>query len=736
MEKPTTFLSVERGTRDYYLYLTATLFHGYFDRQRFLSVAERILKLFNIPVERIELERHFQSLNFWTEVDNRVELSADYQLNDLIRSMDSAVLLDALGILRTLARSLKVPWLFLSTGQSLGKFAAISPAATIPVLAEFSRSDSIAHRQAAAIACRTTAAVYHPYKNINIILDIIQHLLADPNSEEVRKFARKAVGEWGLAHARKVSAVLLQWAQDPDHHVRQSVALILREPFVDERTAETLSERLQSDPDERIRHSASESKKHRGGRQLSLNDLDSRVQQIWSQTDEAIFCAEITALKQELPGEYFWDSIRRVVFKPLVQAGDFEPIHDAAIRLRSSYPQLSNILLSVSPVILDEWTQDPEKVQRLLANWYLAGKGRTFFTQVLRNRGHEFAVMLSDAFSEMYRAAELPNSDAVLGMLDNLVLGKISTPAGYKSKVRKNLAFVFRRLYEHDNEKLETYLVKWLDGEDLNAVDISVSTIVQLAAENQADVMPVLRDALRSKNRERVRVILETLGDLALDRRYESVVLRFAYALMKDSRSLLRSEAANCIGRIENLQAANGRSSLKVLETICAEDGILIPNGMRLVWEPYKLVRLITQHVLGRSGVKELFDLCKALQSQADGRPDRIAKKILESYRTAIDNPKKELSHLYEIRDAFKELGSDEHVKNLLDLSKTKWSTFGRLANHEPLIEGRHVGQSPGPLRHATEAELTEARSIARHFIQRYIDYQQGGVKTKEFMKI
>ena len=62
-------------------------------------------------------------------------------------------------------------------------------------------------------------------------------------------------------------------------------------------------------------------------------------------------------------------------------------------------------------------------------------------------------------------------------------------------------------------------------------------------------------------------------------------------------------------------------------------------------------------------------------------------------------------------------------VRPVLNISKNEWSRFGKLANDEPLYEGRHRGENVGQLRHAAESELEEARTIARKMILAYLEY-------------
>lgn len=124
----------------------------------------------------------------------------------------------------------------------------------------------------------------------------------------------------------------------------------------------------------------------------------------------------------------------------------------------------------------------------------------------------------------------------------------------------------------------------------------------------------------------------------------------------------------------------------------------------------------------------------------ADTRQDRVAAKkrhaeliastrgsdetmdaMMESYANAVKDPSDELVHLYEIREALKaHYGDDESAIRTIEISKRKWSTLGRLANREPLNQGRHRGRSNSELRDATAGELENARLIAREMIVLY----------------
>jgi len=104
---------------------------------------------------------------------------------------------------------------------------------------------------------------------------------------------------------------------------------------------------------------------------------------------------------------------------------------------------------------------------------------------------------------------------------------------------------------------------------------------------------------------------------------------------------------------------------------------------------------------------------------------DPLTIALLNSYKNAVSDPKNELIHLYEICDTLKT--AFKSIKNActkLGISrKQEWGRLGILANDEPLKQGRHRGQNAGYLRDATNAELNEARQIARKMVYSYFLY-------------
>jgi hypothetical protein len=115
----------------------------------------------------------------------------------------------------------------------------------------------------------------------------------------------------------------------------------------------------------------------------------------------------------------------------------------------------------------------------------------------------------------------------------------------------------------------------------------------------------------------------------------------------------------------------------------------------------------------------ELADL-----AEKHGMSDGLAKSLLASHHAAVTHPDNELVHLYEIREALaKEFGGEKQACGELGISSTKWSLLGRLADNEPIRQGRHRGKFARALRDATEEELKDARAISQTLIFAYLHY-------------
>ncbi len=62
----------------------------------------------------------------------------------------------------------------------------------------------------------------------------------------------------------------------------------------------------------------------------------------------------------------------------------------------------------------------------------------------------------------------------------------------------------------------------------------------------------------------------------------------------------------------------------------------------------------------------------------------------------------------------------------MLGITKRDWSELGRLANIEPLSQGRHRGKNLGAIRDATAEELGKARALAKSMIEAYMRLKLG----------
>jgi len=99
-----------------------------------------------------------------------------------------------------------------------------------------------------------------------------------------------------------------------------------------------------------------------------------------------------------------------------------------------------------------------------------------------------------------------------------------------------------------------------------------------------------------------------------------------------------------------------------------------------------------------------------------------LVHALLKSYSAAVNDPKNEFTHLYEIRDALKKhFGDEQNAKKQLGISGTKWRRLGILANNEPVEQSRHRGQHLSGLRPASQSEIEEVRSIAKELIAAFI---------------
>jgi hypothetical protein len=115
--------------------------------------------------------------------------------------------------------------------------------------------------------------------------------------------------------------------------------------------------------------------------------------------------------------------------------------------------------------------------------------------------------------------------------------------------------------------------------------------------------------------------------------------------------------------------------------------------------------------------IAEHSEFVNLLTAKAGG--SQTLRSVLESYARSVADPEDELVHLYEVRDTIAaHFGGEQQARGAVGISATEWQAIGRLANVEPVHQGRHRGKHPGVRRSATDDELNQARSIVRGWIE------------------
>lgn len=101
---------------------------------------------------------------------------------------------------------------------------------------------------------------------------------------------------------------------------------------------------------------------------------------------------------------------------------------------------------------------------------------------------------------------------------------------------------------------------------------------------------------------------------------------------------------------------------------------------------------------------------------------DPYFRRAWESYSEAKSDPINAMNRLYDIRDAVKKrLG--KNTQTLLKINKKNWDRFGETFNNQPIICGRHNGNSPETIRTLTEEEKNFLFSFAEGMLNSFGDY-------------
>ena len=97
---------------------------------------------------------------------------------------------------------------------------------------------------------------------------------------------------------------------------------------------------------------------------------------------------------------------------------------------------------------------------------------------------------------------------------------------------------------------------------------------------------------------------------------------------------------------------------------------------------------------------------------------------VLRNYKSAIDEPINELSHLYAARKVLStRFKGSKNVCAALNLEESDWSRLGKLCNFIPVQQGRHRGRKYKQLRQATSAEQEDAKKIVKTMIKQFFEY-------------
>lgn len=101
---------------------------------------------------------------------------------------------------------------------------------------------------------------------------------------------------------------------------------------------------------------------------------------------------------------------------------------------------------------------------------------------------------------------------------------------------------------------------------------------------------------------------------------------------------------------------------------------------------------------------------------------DISLKRMLQSFQNAVADRDNLLIHLFEIRETLEvAFGGARQARDATKVSAAEWSKFGRIANDEPLFEGRHRGRC-ATLRPATKEEVKWTLNFGQRLIEGYVE--------------
>jgi hypothetical protein len=214
--------------------------------------------------------------------------------------------------------------------------------------------------------------------------------------------------------------------------------------------------------------------------------------------------------------------------------------------------------------------------------------------------------------------------------------------------------------------------------------------------------------------------------DHFLDARFKVKQFRTARAYVLDNGSLTEFH-------LDGTQTRRISVLISAKFSMSAEFKVIDGDGKTIFDSSAERAREQLRHKQKRSDLETLDNQMAAdleRYYKKHSRPEEtLLNSLLSSYLASCNDPDNELVYLYEIRDALKKrFGGEVPVRQALAISGKAWSQFGRLADNEPLSQGRHRGNFVGKLRLATEEEIVTARLFVKKLLHGFLHYlEQSG---------
>ncbi len=161
-------------------------------------------------------------------------------------------------------------------------------------------------------------------------------------------------------------------------------------------------------------------------------------------------------------------------------------------------------------------------------------------------------------------------------------------------------------------------------------------------------------------------------------------------------------------------QRAHGRKNVAI--QVGAAEVVLTAD------QPDIIIQDAAGNVLHDTRAKRIAEHTQQLDSMAPKLAHSPElREMVKSYSRSIVDPSNELVYLYEVRDGLSNYyGGEQKAQAALNISKAEWKRLGRLANEQPVEQGRHRGRHLAGRRPASTAELEEARAMVLRWITEF----------------